>query len=79
MAVRTPTSTEPTTYYYTPQTVVVDPTGATVQISALRPDMPVTYTYRQDGDRMIVTKVTLQEPITYYEKKETTTTTTTNP
>jgi hypothetical protein len=79
MTVRTSTSTQPTTYYYTPQTVVVDPTGATVQISALRPDMPVTYTYTQDGNRMIVTKVTLQQPITYYEKKETTTTTTTNP
>jgi len=42
-----------------------------------RPDMPVTYTYTKEGDRMIVTKVTLQKPITYYEK--TTTTTTTNP
>jgi len=77
MTVRTSSSTEPITYYYTPQTVVVDPTGATVQLSALRPDMPVTYTYTKEGDRMIVTKVTLQKPITYYEK--TTTTTTTNP
>ena len=57
---------------------MVDPTGATVQLSALRPDMPVTYTYAKQGDRMIVTKVTLQKPITYYEKT-TTTTTTTNP
>ena len=79
MTVRTSTSTQPTMYYYTPQTVVVDPTGATVQVSALRPDMPVTYTYTKDGDRMIVTKVTLAQPISYYEKKETTTTTTTTP
>ena len=78
MTVRTSSSAEPITYYYTPQTVVVDPTGATVQLSALRPDMPVTYTYTKQGDRMIVTKVTLQKPITYYEKT-TTTTTTTNP
>ena len=78
MTVRTSSSVEPITYYYTPQTVVVDPTGATVQLSALRPDMPVTYTYTKQGDRMIVTKVTLQKPITYYEKT-TTTTTTTNP
>jgi len=78
MTVRTSSSVEPITYYYTPQTVVVDPTGATVQLSALRPDMPVTYTYAKQGDRMIVTKVTLQKPITYYEKT-TTTTTTTNP
>ena len=77
MTVRTSSSAEPITYYYTPQTVVVDPTGAAVQLSALRPDMPVTYTYTKEGGRMIVTKVTLQKPITYYEK--TTTTTTTNP
>jgi hypothetical protein len=77
MTVRTSSSVEPITYYYTPQTVVVDPTGAAVQLSALRPDMPVTYTYTKQGDRMIVTKVTLQKPITYYER--TTTTTTTNP
>ena len=38
MTVRTSSSAEPITYYYTPQTVVVDPTGATVQLSALRPD-----------------------------------------
>jgi hypothetical protein len=48
-------------------------------MSALRPDMPVTYTYTQEGDRMVITKVTLQQPISYYEKKETTTTTTTSP
>jgi Tol biopolymer transport system component len=77
MTLRTSTGGEPTMYYYTPQTVVVDPTGATVQLSALRPDMPVSYTYAKEGDRMVVTKVTLQKPITYYEK--TTTTTTTNP
>jgi hypothetical protein len=79
MTVRTSTSTQPALFYYTPQTVVVDPTGATVQLSALRPDMPVSYTYTKEGDRMVVTKVTLQKPITYYEKKETTTTTTTSP
>ena len=79
MTVRTTTGAEPTTYYYTDKTTVVDPTGATVQVSALRPDMPVTYTYAKEGDRMVISKVTLAKPITYYEKKETTTTTTTNP
>ena len=78
MTVRTSASAQPTIYYYTPQTVVVDPTGAAVQISALRPDMPVTYTYTREGNHMVVTKVTLQKPIAYYEKT-TTTTTTTNP
>jgi hypothetical protein len=79
MTVRTTTSAQPTTYYYTNKTVVVDPSGAAVQVSALRPDMPVSYTYAKEGDRMVITKVTLQKPISFYEKKETTTTTTTNP
>jgi hypothetical protein len=47
-------------------------------MSMLRPDMPVHYTYTKDGDRMVITKVTLEKPISYY-KKESTTTTTTNP
>ena len=40
--------------------------------------MPVRYTYVKEGDRMVITKVTLEKPISYY-KKETTTTTTTTP
>ncbi len=74
---RTETSAEPVKYYYSKSTTVVDPEGKTVEISALRPDMPVTYTYTKEGDRMVITKVTLTKPISYYEKKETTTTTTT--
>ena len=65
-------------YYVSKQTTVVDPTGQTVELSMLRPDMPVRYTYVKEGDRMIITKVTLEKPISYY-KKETTTTTTTSP
>ncbi|HEY3601688.1 MAG TPA: hypothetical protein VGK72_07010 [Chthoniobacterales bacterium] len=75
---RTETSAEPVKYYVTKDTTVVDPTGQTVQVSMLRPDMPVHYTYVKEGDRMVVTRVTLEKPISYY-KKETTTTTTTNP
>jgi len=73
------TTTEPLRYYYSKNTTVVDPEGRTVAWSALRPDMPVTYSYVKEGDRMVVTKVTLTKPLTYYEKKETTTTTTTRP
>ena len=40
--------------------------------------MPVRYTYVKEGDRMVVSRVTLQKPLSYYEKKETTTTTTTS-
>ena len=76
---RTETSTAPVKYYYTKRTTLLDPEGHAVEWSMLRPDMPVTYTYVKDGDRMVVTKVTLTKPVSYYEKKETTTTTTTSP
>jgi hypothetical protein len=75
----TESSTTPVKYYYTKKTVLVDPEGRTVEWRALRPDMPVTYTYTKEGDRMVVTKVTLAKPLSYYETKETTTTTTTKP
>jgi hypothetical protein len=73
---RTESSTTPVRYYYTKKTVLVDPEGRTVEWSALKPDMPVTYTYTKEGDRMVVTKVTLAKPLSSYETKETTTTTT---
>ena len=73
---RTESSTTPVKYYYTEKTVLVDPEGRTVQWSALKPDMPVTYTYTKEGDRMVVSKVTLAKPLSSYETKETTTTTT---
>jgi len=76
---RTETSTEPVKYYYTKKTVLVDPEGRIVEWSALRPDMPVTYTYVKEGDRMVVTKVTVAKPVTTYQKEQTTTTTTTKP
>jgi hypothetical protein len=75
---RSETSTEPVKYYYTKSTTLVDPEGKTVEWTMLKPDMPVTYTYVKEGDRMVITKVTLAKPISYY-KKETTTTTTTAP
>ncbi len=75
---RTQASAEPMKYYFTKQTTVVDSEGNTVEMSMLRPDMPVHYSYVKDGDRMVVSKVMLEKPMSYY-KKETTTTTTTNP
>ncbi len=75
---RSEASAEPVKYYYSKNTTVVDPTGATVEMSMLKPDMPVRYTYVKEGDRMVISKVTLEKPISYY-KKETTTTTTTTP
>jgi hypothetical protein len=73
---RTETSTAPVKYYYTKSTTIVDPEGKTVEWSMLKPDMPVKYTYVKDGDRMVVSKITLQKPVSYYEKTTTTTTTT---
>jgi hypothetical protein len=73
---RTESSTTPVKYYYTKKTVLVDPEGRTVEWTALKPDMPVTYTYTKEGERMVVSKVTLTKPLSYYETKETTTTTT---
>ena len=72
---RSETSTAPVKYYYTKKTVLVDPDGRTVEWTALKPDMPVTYTYVKEGDRMVVSKVTLAKPVV--TEKETTTTTTT--
>ena len=73
---RTQTSAEPVKYYYSKNTTVVDPTGATVEMSMLKPDMPVRYTYVKEGDRMVISKVILEKPISYYKKTTTTTTTT---
>ena len=80
LSFRTTTSTEPVKYYYSPkETVLVDSEGATVDWKYLRSDMPVKYTYVKDGDRMVVRKITLQKPVSYYEKETTTTTTTSKP
>ena len=73
---RTETSSTPVKYYYTKSTTIVDPEGKTVEWSMLKPDMPVKYTYVKDGDRMVISKITLSKPVSYYEKTTTTTTTT---
>ena len=75
----TEASAEPVKYYYTKQTTLVDSMGTTVDWSMLKPAMPVRYTYIKEGDRMILSKVTLEKPISYYQEKESTTTTTTTP
>jgi hypothetical protein len=66
----------PVRYYYTKTTPIVDVEGHAVQWSALRSDIPVNYTYVREGDRMVITKITLQKPLTTIEKTTTTTTTT---
>ena len=73
---RTEKSSAPVKYYYTKSTTIVDPEGKTVEWTMLKPDMPVKYTYVKEGDRMVVSKITLAKPVSYYEKTTTTTTTT---
>lgn len=68
----------PSKYYYTKSTTVVDPTGAAVDMSLLRPDMPVKYSYVKEGDRMVVSKITVEKPVAEITKESTTTTTTTH-
>jgi hypothetical protein len=53
----------------------VDPQGHTVAWTAVRPGMPVTYTYVEEADHMVVTKVTLAARLPV-EKRETEATTT---
>ena len=76
---RSETSAEPVKYYYTKSTTIVDPEGKTVEWSMLKPNMPVRYTYVKEGDRMVISKITLTKPVSSYEEKTTTTTTTTKP
>ncbi len=66
------TKSSPTTYTYNKDTVFVDSQGKIVTYDTVK-DSPVTISYVQDGDRMIVTKVTATGP---QVRKETTTTTT---
>ena len=73
---RTETSSTPVQYYYTKSTTIVDSEGKTVEWSLLKPDMPVKYTYVKEGDRMVISKITLSKPVSSYEKTTTTTTAT---
>ena len=68
---------EPSRYYYTRDTAIVDPAGRSVAWSDVRPDMPATVYYEKTGDRMIVKRVVLTKPVTV--EKTTTTTTTSQP
>ena len=72
---RTTTSAEPVRYYYTKNTTIVDPAGHAVTWSEIRPDMPATVYYANEGNRVVVRKIVLSQPVTI-EKKTTTTTTT---
>jgi hypothetical protein len=73
---RTGPDAAPVRYYYTKDTTVLDPEGHVVSWSAIRPDIPATVYYTTVGDRVVVRKVVLAQPVTVYKREETTTTTT---
>jgi hypothetical protein len=78
ISVRTETSEAPVKYYTSKNVTVVDQTGAAVDMGLLRSDLPVRYSYVKEGDRMVISKITVQKPIAEIRKETTTTTTTTH-
>jgi hypothetical protein len=76
---RTASNAAPVRYYYTKETSVVDPEGHAVSWSAIRPDLPATVYYSTVGDRVVVRKVVLAQPVVVKHEETTTTTTTTRP
>ena len=77
VTVRTETAAEPVRYRYGKNVTIVDSTGATVEPSLLRADLPVRYSYVKEGDAMVISKITVQKPVAEIRKETTTTTTTT--
>ena len=77
VSVRTETAAEPVRYYYDKNVTIVDSAGVTVEPSLLRADLPVRYSYVKQGDRMVISKITVQKPVAEITKETTTTTTTT--
>ena len=74
MTFRTESSAAPVRYYYTKDTTIVDPAGQTVTWSNIQPDTPATVYYVNEGDRVVVRKVVLNQPVTVHKKTTTTTT-----
>ena len=63
ISLRTKTSSQPVTYYYTNSTAIMDPAGKTVERSMLKPNMLVKYTYVKERDRMVIRTITLAKPV----------------
>lgn len=74
---------EPVRYYYTPETTVVDDTGARIAWNDVSVDTPATVYYEKTGDRMVVKRVVVKKKThaggTVKKEETTTTTTTTRP
>jgi len=78
--IRSDRSPEPLRYSYSKTTTFVDENGAPVSREIVKSGVPVTVYYAREGDRFIASKVvvrrvTTNEPERVIEKKTTTTTT----
>lgn len=62
ITIRSESTTAPTKYTFTKETVFSDPQGHVVSYEAMR-NSPVTVYYTRDGDRMIVSKVVTTKPL----------------
>lgn len=72
IVVKSETTTAPTKYTYTKETVFTDAQGKVVTYEAVR-NAPVTVYYTTDGDRTIVTKVVTTKPAVETHRETTTT------
>src|SRR5437764_12646864 len=68
---RTSPDVAPVRYYYTRDTTILDPEGHTVAWSSIRPDMPATVYYTNEGDRVRVRTVVLSQTAAGSETNET--------
>ena len=76
---RAGTTGAPARFYYNNDAHVFDPEGHPLSWSVLRPDIPATVYYVQEGDRMIVRKIVVTKPGVIQKETTTTTTTTDRP
>ena len=69
-------SGSPVTFTYTPETTIVDQSGAPVSWDVVRSGVPVTV-YYAPGSQSTISRVVVRQPTAVIQKEETTTTTTT--
>ena len=77
LVVKSETSPDPLRYTVTKQTTVVDASGAPVAIEKITPGVPLAVEYTTSGDRLVASRIVVQQPVV--EQRTTTTTTTTRP
>lgn len=74
LVIRSEQDSAPLRYALTKRTIIVDESGAPVDVATIRSGAPVIVTYSREGDRMLVSKVVVRKPA-LIERQTTTTTT----